>query len=60
MKIKHSGFREYDARWLYPKDIDLEGIEELGKGLGTQVINKTKKKIQKLLLVMIIDLIAKM
>ena len=43
MKIKHSGFREYDARWLYPKDIDLEGIEELGKGLGTQVINKTKK-----------------
>ena len=44
MKIKESGFREYDARWLYPEDIDLEGIEELGKGLGTQVINKTKKK----------------
>ncbi len=43
MKIKQSGFREYDARWLYPDDIDLEGIEELGKGLGTQVINKTKK-----------------
>ncbi len=43
MKIKHSGFREYDGRWLYPKDIDLEGIEELGKGLGTQIINKTKK-----------------
>jgi len=43
MKIKQSGFREYDARWLYPNDIDLEGIEELGKGLGTQVINKTKK-----------------
>ena len=47
MKIKHSGFREYDARWLYPKDIDLEGIEELGKGLGTQVINKTKKNKSK-------------
>ncbi len=43
MKIKQSGFREYDARWLYPNDIDLGGIEELGKGLGTQVINKTKK-----------------
>ncbi len=43
MKIKQSGFREYDARWLYPNDIDLEGIEELGKGLGTQVIKKTKK-----------------
>ena len=27
MKIKESGFREYDARWLYPKDIDLEGID---------------------------------
>ena len=43
MKIKQSGFREYDARWLYPNDIDLEGIEELGKGLGTQVIKKTNK-----------------
>ncbi len=43
MKIKQGGFREYDARWLYPNDIDLEGIEELGKGLGTQVIKKTKK-----------------
>ena len=43
MKINTSGFREYDARWLYPKDGDLEGIEELGKGLGSQVIDKTKK-----------------
>ncbi len=49
MKIKDSGFREYDARWLYPKDIDLEGIEELGKGLGTQVINKTKKTNPKII-----------
>ena len=44
MKIKHSGFREYDARWLFPDDIDLEGVEELGRGLGTQIVNKTKKK----------------
>ena len=43
MKINPNGFREYDARWLYEKDIDLEGITELGKGLGTQVINNTKK-----------------
>ena len=49
MKIKQSGFREYDARWLYPKDVDLEGIEELGKGLGTQIINKTKKKNPKII-----------
>ena len=49
MKIKQSGFREYDARWLYPDDIDLEGIEELGKGLGTQVIIKTKKENPKII-----------
>ena len=49
MKIKQNGFREYDARWLYPNDVDLEGIEELGKGFGTQVINKTKKKNPKII-----------
>ena len=48
MKIKPSGFREYDARWLYPNEIDLGGLEELGKGLGSQIIkriNKTNPKI---------------
>ena len=44
IKIDPLGFREYDARWLYPKDINLEGIEVVGKGLGTQILNKTKKK----------------
>ncbi len=44
MLINPNGFREYDARWLYKKDIDLEGIENLGKGLGSQIINHTKKK----------------
>ncbi|MDC0524940.1 phosphomannomutase/phosphoglucomutase [Pelagibacteraceae bacterium] len=43
MKINPNGFREYDARWLYEKDVDLEGINELGKGLGTQIITHTKK-----------------
>ena len=43
MLINPNGFREYDARWLYKKDIDLEGIENLGKGLGSQIINRTKK-----------------
>ena len=42
MKINPNGFREYDARWLYEKDIDLEGITDLGKGLGTQIIKHTK------------------
>ena len=43
MKINPNGFREYDARWLFEKDIDLEGITDLGKGLGTQIIIHTKK-----------------
>ena len=43
IKIDPFGFREYDARWLYPNNVNLEGIESLGKGLGTQIINHTKK-----------------
>jgi phosphomannomutase/phosphoglucomutase len=43
IKIDPYGFREYDARWLYEKDINLLGIENLGKGLGTQVIKNTNK-----------------
>ena len=44
IKIDPFGFREYDARWLYKKDINLLGIENLGKGLGTQIINNLQKK----------------
>ena len=43
MKINPNGFREYDARWIFKKDIDVEGITDLGKGLGTQIIRHTKK-----------------
>ena len=43
MKISPNGFREYDARWLFEKDIDIEGINNLGRGLGSQVIRHTKK-----------------
>ena len=43
IKIDPYGFREYDARWLYGKDINSQGIENLGKGFGTQIINHTKK-----------------
>ena len=43
IKINPYGFREYDARWLYKKDINKLGIENLGKGLGTQIIKHTKK-----------------
>ena len=43
LKIDPYGFREYDARWLYEKDINQLGIENLGRGLGTQIIKHTKK-----------------
>ena len=43
LKIDPYGFREYDARWLYERDINQLGIENLGKGLGTQIIKHTKK-----------------
>jgi len=43
MLINPNGFREYDARWLYEKEVDLSGIENLGRGLGTQIIKHTKK-----------------
>ena len=43
IKIDPFGFREYDARWLYEKDINLSGIKNLGKGLGTQIVKHTKK-----------------
>jgi phosphomannomutase/phosphoglucomutase len=42
MKINPLGFREYDARWLYPEDIDLKGVENLGISFGTQIIKKTQ------------------
>ena len=45
VKIDPYGFREYDARWLYKKDINSEGIINLGKGFGTQIIKHTKKII---------------
>ena len=43
IKIDPYGFREYDARWLYEKDINKLGIKNLGKGLGSQIIKHTKK-----------------
>ncbi len=43
LKIDPYGFREYDARWVYKKDINSLGITNLGKGLGTQIIKNTKK-----------------
>jgi phosphomannomutase/phosphoglucomutase len=35
--VKPTGFREYDARWLLDREINLMGIEALGMGLGTLI-----------------------
>ena len=49
LKIDPFGFREYDARWLYEKDINQLGITNLGKGLGTQIVKHTKKSNPKVI-----------
>jgi phosphomannomutase/phosphoglucomutase len=33
--VKPTGFREYDARWLFGTELNLMGVQALGMGLGT-------------------------
>ncbi|WP_371168518.1 phosphomannomutase/phosphoglucomutase [Aliiroseovarius sp. 2305UL8-7] len=40
VRICPSGFREYDVRWRYPEDIDLEGLYRVGLGFGTLLQNR--------------------
>jgi phosphomannomutase / phosphoglucomutase len=35
--VKPTGFREYDARWLFGTEINLMGIQAVGLGLGTLI-----------------------
>ncbi len=35
--VKPTGFREYDARWLFEKEINLMGVQALGMGLGAMI-----------------------
>ena len=35
--VKPTGFREYDARWILEKEINLLGLQALGLGLATYV-----------------------
>ena len=35
--VKATGFREYDARWLFEKEINLMGVQALGMGIGTLI-----------------------
>jgi len=35
--VKPTGFREYDARWLFGREINLMGVQALGMGLATLI-----------------------
>jgi phosphomannomutase/phosphoglucomutase len=43
--VKATGFREYDARWLFGPEINLLGVEALGLGLGTYIHELGQSKI---------------
>jgi phosphomannomutase / phosphoglucomutase len=35
--VKATGFREYDARWLFREELNLKGVQAVGKAYGTLV-----------------------
>jgi phosphomannomutase/phosphoglucomutase len=43
--VNANGFREYDARWVLEKDINLLGLQSLGLGLGTYIQELGHKRI---------------
>src|SRR5579859_7925452 len=43
--VKATGFREYDARWLFGPEINLLGVQTLGLGLGTYIHELGQKRI---------------
>ena len=43
--VKPTGFREYDARWLFGPEINLLGVQALGLGLGTYIHEMGQSKI---------------
>jgi phosphomannomutase/phosphoglucomutase len=42
--VKPTGFREYDARWLFPSEINLMGLNAVGMGLAKLFENRGVKK----------------
>ena len=36
--VKPTGFREYDARWRYPDEVNLMGMQAIGLGLATLLL----------------------
>src|SRR5471030_3441707 len=43
--IKATGFREYDARWMFGPDLNLIGVQALGLGLGTYLAELGERRI---------------
>ncbi len=43
--VTANGFREYDARWLFGKEINLLGVQALGLGLGTYYMQAGAKRV---------------
>ncbi|WP_420392685.1 phosphomannomutase/phosphoglucomutase [Acuticoccus sp.] len=43
--VKPTGFREYDARWLFGQELNLMGVQALGMGLGTLLGEMGKKEV---------------
>ncbi len=43
--IKPTGFREYDARWLFGPDLNLVGVQALGLGLGTYLAELGERRV---------------
>lgn len=41
--IKPTGFREYDARWLFQSELNLMGAQALGLGIGTFIHERGMK-----------------
>ncbi|MFN0219582.1 MAG: phosphomannomutase/phosphoglucomutase [Hyphomicrobium sp.] len=38
--VKPTGFREYDARWLFPEEINLMGLNAVGLGVATMLARR--------------------
>jgi phosphomannomutase / phosphoglucomutase len=43
--VKPTGFREYDARWLFGSELNLLGVQALGLGLGTYLAELGQRRI---------------
>jgi phosphomannomutase/phosphoglucomutase len=42
--VKPTGFREYDARWLFPEEINLMGLNAVGLGVATMLARRGAPK----------------